>query len=224
MALATIGGRRGITWVEKVCPQCEIVFRVAKARRTQVKFCSKRCQFAWRSEHHSGRGNPNWRGGHCRGEYPYNWPEISRRVMERDGHRCMSRLCRHNTDRLVVHHIDFIKGNCHPANLVTVCTSCNTRANFRRGRWQNYYTLLLRRQHPDLFTCYDPLRDAAFAPKEPPSRRGSGHPLAKIVEADVAEIRRLRVGGVMQKDIAIRYGVSQATISNICKGKSWSHV
>lgn len=55
--------------------------------------------------------------------------------------------------------------------------------------------------------------------------RGERHPLAKLTDDDVREIRkRLRgirgLGGVVAKE----YGVSQATISYILQGKTWKHI
>ena len=40
---------------------------------------------------------------------------------------------------LHVHHIDYNKQNCNKNNLITVCMSCNTRANYNRPHWQEYY-------------------------------------------------------------------------------------
>ena len=45
--------------------------------------------------------------------------------------------------------------------------------------------------------------------------RGEKHYGARLTDADVAEIRRLNTGGWTQADIAARFGVSQAHVSNI---------
>lgn len=57
-----------------------------------------------------------------------------------------------------------------------------------------------------------------------PSRKGIKHPLAKLTECDVLEIRRLLKNGVVQKDIAIQFCVTQSQISQIKLRKSWSHL
>lgn len=47
----------------------------------------------------------------------------------------------------------------------------------------------------------------------------------KLTEDSVREIHRLwSAGGVMQKDIAERFGVSRGVISQILSGKLWSHI
>lgn len=51
------------------------------------------------------------------------------------------------------------------------------------------------------------------------------HGRAKIDDDDdVREIRRLGKAGVLQREIAVMYGVDKSTISKICRRKTWSHV
>jgi hypothetical protein len=49
-------------------------------------------------------------------------------------------------------------------------------------------------------------------------RYGERHPGAKLTEAAVAEIRTLTV---THREIASRYGISQARVSQIKAGKAW---
>lgn len=53
--------------------------------------------------------------------------------------------------------------------------------------------------------------------------RGDKHPLAKLTEEQVLEIRRLRptTTGAVLADL---FGVSQATICDIVKGRAWRHL
>jgi len=44
---------------------------------------------------------------------------------------------------LTIHHIDYNKTNCNENNLITVCHSCNARANVNRSYWQEFYTLII---------------------------------------------------------------------------------
>jgi len=53
--------------------------------------------------------------------------------------------------------------------------------------------------------------------------RGGRHPLAKMTESSVLEMKRLRREGWTQKRLAEKYGVSQGTISDILTGKIWTH-
>lgn len=48
--------------------------------------------------------------------------------------------------------------------------------------------------------------------------RGTGHPNAKLTEADVLAIRELyAAGGISQREIGERYGVTQASISSVIR-------
>lgn len=44
----------------------------------------------------------------------------------------------------------------------------------------------------------------------------------KLAECDVAKIRSLREGGVSNKNIAARFGISQTHASEVARGKSWA--
>lgn len=54
-------------------------------------------------------------------------------------------------------------------------------------------------------------------------RRGSANPHAKLTEADVLEIRRLRPTSTL-RSLAKRFGVSIPTICSVFKPGVWSHV
>lgn len=56
------------------------------------------------------------------------------------------------------------------------------------------------------------------------SRKGGKHWNAKLTRGDVVEIRRLAARGMMQKDIAERFGVSGTTVHKIVHRKRWGHV
>jgi len=51
--------------------------------------------------------------------------------------------------------------------------------------------------------------------------QGEAHPRAILTDKDVREIRRSKLA---QKHLAVMFKVSQPTISNIKRGKAWSHV
>ena len=52
---------------------------------------------------------------------------------------------------------------------------------------------------------------------------GEKNPMAKLTQADVDEIRRLRSEGMMIKDLASKYKVIPQTISAIIKKERWNH-
>lgn len=51
--------------------------------------------------------------------------------------------------------------------------------------------------------------------------KGERNGNARLTASDVAEIRRLRVQGIRQVDLAARYGVTQGHISSIILRKTW---
>lgn len=54
--------------------------------------------------------------------------------------------------------------------------------------------------------------------------RGERHPLAKLRESDVLDIRELAKRGVSQRAIAEKYGVSRSAVSNVLYGLRWKAV
>lgn len=54
--------------------------------------------------------------------------------------------------------------------------------------------------------------------------RGEKHPRAKLSDADVFEIRRMRSDGMIYKTIAARFGVTAQAICYICRWRTWRHV
>ena len=84
--------------------------------------------------------NPNWQGGIQCEPYCDVWldKEYKQSIKDRDGNRCLNPDCRCNSNRLTLHHIDYNKKNCHPFNLITLCNSCNVRANKDR-RWHRFW-------------------------------------------------------------------------------------
>lgn len=53
--------------------------------------------------------------------------------------------------------------------------------------------------------------------------RGSNHPLTKLTETDVANIRRMYAeGGVTYGQIALAYRISKMSVARIIKGVTWN--
>lgn len=84
--------------------------------------------------------------------------------------------------------------------------------------------------HLRLGTVRDNNRDCAAKGRQfhVPSHlkaRGSDHGIAKLNEAQVAEIlRAYRNGTMTQKELARRYGVCKQTVCNIVHRRIWRHV
>lgn len=68
------------------------------------------------------------------------------------------------------------------------------------------------------------LRVRAYRPIPANARKGEKHPLARLVEANVVEMRRLRTAGASVKELAERFGVSTNHVTDIINRKRWSHV
>lgn len=56
------------------------------------------------------------------------------------------------------------------------------------------------------------------------SRKGERHHNSKLCDADVVRVLELRKAGMSQAKIAAKFGVSQPVISDICLGRSWTHI
>jgi hypothetical protein len=106
--------------------------------------CSK-CSNIELSKKYQDNGNPNWNGGTSCEPYCFEWSskEFKDFIKERDGNRCLNPDCFGNIQRLSVHHIDYNKKNCEPENLITLCTSCNSRANKDREWHKSWYEAII---------------------------------------------------------------------------------
>ena len=90
----------------------------------------------------AGKDNPRWRGGIS--FLPYSTlfnKQLKERVRVRDNFICQ--FCGvpelECNERLSIHHIDYNKGNCDINNLITLCRSCNSKANNNREYWEEYF-------------------------------------------------------------------------------------
>lgn len=87
-----------------------------------------------------GKNNPAWKDGISKLPYAPDWgPKVKRKVLERDRHECQN--CG-EIENLAVHHINYNKINCDSTNLITLCVSCNSKANGNRDYWQKLYGVI----------------------------------------------------------------------------------
>lgn len=94
-------------------------------------------------------GNPNWRGGISCEPYCFEWnsEEFKDYIKYRDEFKCNNTNCSQKSKCLVVHHIDYNKKNCDIKNLITVCNGCNSKANFNREQWIEFYKEIIKRKY-----------------------------------------------------------------------------
>lgn len=95
-----------------------------------------------------------------------------------------------------------------------VCHHCDRRA-------------CVNPRHLFIGTASDNLRDAIAKGRHcaPPPMHGTGHHQAKLVDAQVLEMRRLyHTRGFTTYQLADRFMVSQTTAWHIVSGKRWRHL
>lgn len=59
---------------------------------------------------------------------------------------CENRDCEGGCKRLGDHHINLNKKDCHPSNIMTLCTSCHSTLHQRLGQGENHkhYSIVIR--------------------------------------------------------------------------------
>lgn len=100
-----------------------------------------------------GSGNSNWKGGISCEPYCQDWTkEFKGYIKERDGYRCLNPYCNSkNPNDLTIHHVNYDKKLCIPENLITVCRSCNVKANFDRDWHTNWYQAILNKRYGHIY-------------------------------------------------------------------------
>jgi len=75
--------------------------------------------------------------------------------------------------------------------------------------------------HMDVGTQKDNLGDMVRRGR---ALTGERNPQAKLTEEQVVEIRHLCASGLLQREVAALFGITQTTVSGIVQGKKWKHV
>jgi hypothetical protein len=99
-----------------------------------------------------GNKNPAWIDGKSHEPYcdVFFDKEFRTMVLNRDKHVCqncgVTRLLSLKVfdQNLAIHHINYDKKDCDLFNLITVCSSCNAKANVNRSYWQSHYYNLMK--------------------------------------------------------------------------------
>lgn len=113
----------------------------------KVDFEAIRCKHHARIEQYKNPSNhPQWLGGISFEPYTIEFNDSLKEIIRsRDNHICQN--CGMTEEEhlivigkvLTIHHIDYNKENCNHNNLITLCGSCNTRANYNREYWTEFY-------------------------------------------------------------------------------------
>jgi hypothetical protein len=107
------------------------------------------CAYTTNSLNQMGSKNHQWNGGASYEPYCPIWSdkEYKEDIKLRDGNKCLNPTCNKKDNRLHIHHIDYNKKNCCPSNLITLCGSCNVKANTNREWHTAWYKALLFRRY-----------------------------------------------------------------------------
>jgi hypothetical protein len=83
--------------------------------------------------------HPNWLGGISNGEYGLEFnSEYKQKIKDHYSSTCQ--LCKHQTNHLDIHHIDYNKKNNLFENLIPLCKSCHGKTNYNREKWKKLLT------------------------------------------------------------------------------------
>jgi hypothetical protein len=95
---------------------------------------------------HIKEKNHNWQGGISKLPYSFDFTEeLKESIRKRDNYECQNCGMTEEEHLIVIgkslgiHHIDYDKENCNKNNLITLCNYCNTRANFNKIYWKEFY-------------------------------------------------------------------------------------
>jgi Zn finger protein HypA/HybF involved in hydrogenase expression len=114
-----------------------------------ISFAAIKCNHCAKT----GIYHPNWIDGRSYEPYTIEFTEgLKEQIRNRDNHICQNPECNMTEEEhiivfgkvLTIHHIDYNKQNCSKSNLITLCYSCNTRANFNRNYWKEFYSKKLQ--------------------------------------------------------------------------------
>jgi len=131
--------------VVSACIYCEHPF---ETYFKDQKFCSYACKGAYWSEQGFFRGenNPSWRGGISKEPYPFEFDkDLKQQIRRRDNFTCQ--LCGKSQDehfkqyreQLSCHHINYLKDDLRPENLISLCRSCHSKTHHNRPHWQSLF-------------------------------------------------------------------------------------
>ena len=137
-----VSPRKGLSLVEYL--------GIEKARERELRWketllkngSNKGFGFNFRAKRGSfiGENNPNWHEGASKFSYGFEFnAELKRKIFRRDKFTCQN-CGKYPVNNLVTHHIDYDKRNSSETNLISVCKSCNLKANFNRDYWQELFS------------------------------------------------------------------------------------
>jgi hypothetical protein len=126
-------------------PHCPCFMCKSKRGEPHDPDC-KCCSCSSQRGEYQGDKNGRWNNGSSFLPYSKEFTEqLKESIRKRDNYICQNCGMTEEEHLIVVgsvlhiHHIDYDKMNCGGNNLITLCLSCNTRANSNRDYWKEYY-------------------------------------------------------------------------------------
>lgn len=107
-----------------------------RSKKTREKISKNHADF-------SGSNHPNWKGGLKKFPYNFDFDEkLKLFIRKRDDFSCQFCGINENGKAYIPHHIDYDKMNSSKNNLILLCVSCNSKANYQREKWQFLFETL----------------------------------------------------------------------------------
>ena len=142
----------------KKCSICGNDFNVKKYHYDRAVCCSRKCLSAWQSLNQIGENSPTWKGGISYIKYNKIWKKRGFREQIRQLDKFICFLCGDSNSK-DVHHINYIKHDCSPLNLITLCKKCHTVTTSNRLFWKTFIqsTVIFLKKHEklNLYGRYD---------------------------------------------------------------------
>ena len=92
-----------------------------------------------------GSRNPAWLNDLSKLGYYKFTKSLKEKIRKRDNRKCQK--CNTKEIKLYrtldVHHIDYDRRNCKENNLISLCSSCNLKANTNRDYWYAYFVYIM---------------------------------------------------------------------------------
>lgn len=140
-------GEHNPKYLERItipCDQCGGDITKLENLVGPTNFCSMACKNAYHSRSMMGKNNPRYKNGMCKDslrmkrDYSGFTLKIKQAIRKRDKHTC--RLCNMTKEEhdmnMHVHHIDYIKTNNTPENLICLCRFCHGKVHGDEIKWQ----------------------------------------------------------------------------------------
>jgi len=126
--------------------------RKKQSKRCKGKILSIKTKKKISSNHANvlGNKNPNWKNGFSFEPYSFEFNKpLKESIRKRDNYTCQKCGIKQSKltgyfKKLSIHHIDYVKENVDPRNLISLCNKCNIKVNYNRDYWYSYFCFKLK--------------------------------------------------------------------------------